>query len=177
MANAAAIMPTMLKATATNACSIASVPPSRATMSRTVALLPISSPMPLTTLPISRPYATSPTVHSTRAPRLSRHANPVGPCSAGSCARRAWTFGDQPGTDVASGQQLVGDPDQHHRGRDGQQQHPEAVTRIRPDLQRPAERGEPRERAGLGARVADGTQRECRREHAECGAAGEPGAR
>ena len=55
MANAAATMPSIAKATAMNACSMDSVPPRRATMSRAALLVPSSSPMPCTTLPITSP--------------------------------------------------------------------------------------------------------------------------
>ena len=56
IANAAATMPSMLNATAMKACSIAlGAAEARDDVSRRSALPPISSPMPLTTLPMSRP--------------------------------------------------------------------------------------------------------------------------
>ena len=76
-------MPIMVNATARKASSNALVPPIRATMSRAALLSPNSSPMPCTTLPISKPYRQRPTVHSTSAARSSRHARPKALPSAG----------------------------------------------------------------------------------------------
>ena len=157
-ANAAATMPIMVNATAMKACSSALVPPIRATMSRATALSPSSSPMPCTTLPISRPYRHRPTVHSSSAPRSSRHASPKTLRSAGRGGAGTGAFGDQPGADVAAGEQPVGHHGEHGRRRQMQQQHPPVIAGVRPDLQRPAQRREPRQRAGAG--VADGAQRE-----------------
>ena len=61
------------------------------------------------------------------------------------CAGRSRAFGDQPGADVAAGQQPVGQRGEQRRRRQMQQQHPPPVARVRADLQRPAQRRKPRQ--------------------------------
>jgi hypothetical protein len=83
MAKAEAIIASMVNATATNASSMAAPPPNRTTTSRATALVPTSSAIPCTTLPINKPYKHSPTVHTSSAPRSSRSATPNGPLRIG----------------------------------------------------------------------------------------------
>ena len=92
MTNAEATMPSMANAIAMKACSMAAVPPRRVTISRASPLSPTSSPTPCTTLPIISPYRHRPVVHSSSAPRLTRHAS----ASGGQCGTRRAGAGARP---------------------------------------------------------------------------------
>ena len=101
-------MPSMLNATATKACSIAAVPPSRSTMSRVNAAVADLVADTVHDAADDQPVQAQPDGPQQQRAPLSRHARPNGPVSHGACRTRTGAICQQPRADVAAGQQPVG---------------------------------------------------------------------